>query len=335
MKITIKDVARMAGVSISTVSRVLNNSKPVNDDVRRRVLEAMRQTNYRSVGLSPPGESPSGEAAPCIAVVIPQHSNTVLSDFIVGIHNVANLYGHVISIGLTDGTPATELEYIRRFRDMRPHGLIYVGSTLEREHIELLKAADFPCVAVGQESVEPSVPSVHVDNVTASYEAVTYLIQKGHRDIAVICGIGNVAVGARRLEGYRRAMADAGLPVREDWIVECEISVEEGYRSMSAIARTGAMPTALFCATDLMAIGAMNCLLDRGQRIPEDVAVFGFDGSFVSSIFRPRLSTVEYSATEVGMTAARHLVKLMKGDAAGIPQHSNVTHYLAIRESTN
>ncbi|HZG77667.1 MAG TPA: LacI family DNA-binding transcriptional regulator [Paenibacillus sp.] len=334
MKVTIKDIASMAGVSISTVSRVINGSKPVNEDVRNRVLEAMRRTNYRAMQVVPGAGEAAERESQRIAVIIPEYSNTVLNEFIVGIHRVAKLYGYVIDIGLTDGTPATELDYLRRFRDERPNGLIFVGSAWGAEHTDIAKSADLPCVLVGLESTVPGIPSVHVDNATASYEAVTYLVQRGHRDIATICGVDNMAVGTRRQQGYRQAMADAGLPVREDWVVECEISVEEGYRAMRDILGTGDRPTAVFCATDLMAIGAMNCLLDQGLRIPEDVSVFGFDGSFVSSIFRPRLTTVEYSATEVGMTAARHLMKLIKGET-GVPQHSNVTHYLAIRESTN
>ncbi|WP_281888581.1 LacI family DNA-binding transcriptional regulator [Paenibacillus sp. YYML68] len=330
MKVTIKQIAELAGVSISTVSRVINNSKPVRDDVRKRVLEAMKETNYKPSMLE--SELFKAESS-MIGVIIPEYSNTVLNDFIAGINNVTKLYGYDIMIGLTDETPASELHYLNQFCGIQPRGLIFAGSPLTDEHTAILDEYGIPCVVVGQVSGRPHIPSVHVDNITASYEAVTYLISRGHREIGMIRGIGAGAVGDDRYEGYVQALTDAGLPLREDWVVESDLSVEDGTKAMSRMAGKGPLPTAVFCATDWMAIGAMNGLIDRGLRVPEDVSVFGFDGSFISSIVRPRLSTVVYSATEIGMTATRSLVKMIKGDNA-IPQHSNVNHYLAIREST-
>lgn len=328
MKVTINDIAKMAGVSISTVSRVINNSKPVNEDVRARVMEAIERTGYR---LSPGAE---GGRAAMIGVIAPQFSHTVLNDLLGGIGSVTGLYGYDLLIGLTDGSLEGELHNLRRFGEIQAHGVIFVGSPLAGSHLDLIRQMKLPCTLIGQISRSPGIPSVHVDNVTASYEAVTYLINKGHQAVAMIRGIGDSAVGSERYEGYRRAMRDAGLPVREDWIAPSGLSVDDGMNAMRQIADSGEWPTAVFCATDWMAIGAMNYAMDQGRRVPGDLAVFGFDGSYLSSVVRPKLSTVEYSAAEIGMTAARNLIKLIKG-AADIPQHSNVTHFLSIRESTN
>ncbi|AIQ11898.1 hypothetical protein PDUR_08095 [Paenibacillus durus] len=321
----------MAGVSISTVSRVINNSKPVNEEVRQRVMEAIKQTQYRSG--TPAGDVAKTDSA-LIGVIAPQFSQTVLNDMVAGIESVSRLYGYELLIGLTDGTLESELDHLTRFGNIESQGIIFVGSMLERRHAQTIEAAGIPCVVIGQISNIPSIPSVHVDNITASYEAVTYLIQKGHRRIAMIRGIGDEGIGNDRYQGFQQAMSDAGLSVREDWVVNSALSVDDGMNAMRQLAETGEMPTAVFCSTDWMAIGAMNYVLDQGMRIPEDIAVFGFDGSYLSSIFRPKLSTVEYSATEIGMTATRNLIKMIKG-ASDIPQHSNVTHYLAIRESTS
>ncbi|WP_051505003.1 LacI family DNA-binding transcriptional regulator [Paenibacillus durus] len=331
MKVTIHDIAKMAGVSISTVSRVINNSKPVNEEVRIRVMEAIKQTQYRSG--APVGDGAKADSA-LIGVIAPQFSQTVLNDMVAGIESVSRLYGYELLIGLTDGTLESELDHLKRFGNIESLGIIFVGSMLERRHIQTIEAAGIPCIVIGQISNIPSIPSVHVDNITASYEAVTYLIQKGHRRIAMIRGIGDEGIGNDRYQGFRQAMSDAGLPLREDWVVKSKLSVDDGMNAMRKLAETGQMPSAVFCSTDWMAIGAMNYVLDQGMRIPEDIAVFGFDGSYLSSIFRPKLSTVEYSAAEIGMTATRNLIKMIKG-ASDIPQHSNVTHYLAIRESTN
>ncbi|MNB81320.1 Catabolite control protein A [compost metagenome] len=331
MKVTIHDIAKMAGVSISTVSRVINNSKPVKDEVRARVMEAMEQTGYRTGPPSPEGTK--AEAA-LLGVIAPQFSNTVLNDLIGGIGSVSRLYGYELLIGLTDSTVESELHYLKRFGEIRAEGVIFVGSPLEERHLEALRSSGMSCTVIGQISKVPSIPSVHVDNVTASYEAVTYLIQQGHTAIGMIRGFGESGIGSERYDGFRQAMTDAGLPIRDGWVVESDLSVDDGRNAMQTIAGSGELPTAVFCATDWMAIGAMNYAMDHGLRVPEDIAVFGFDGSYLSSVVRPRLSTVEYSATEIGMTAARNLIKLLKG-TADIPQHSNVTHFLSIRESTN
>ena len=327
MKITINDIAKMAGVSISTVSRVLNNSKPVKEEARKRVMEAIKQTDYRHSALA--GGVKKSESC-LIGVIIPLYIHTVLDEFIIGINNVANLYGYDVLITQTDGTIESELHHLKLFRKLQTHGIIFAGTPIHKKHADFIEST--PCIAIGQISSIPSIPSVHVDNITAAYEAVTSLIHKGHRNIAIIRGTGISAVGGERFIGYRQALTEAGISIRKDWVVDSEFSVEEGMRAMGRIAASGSLPTAVFCSTDLMALGAMNYLLDNGLRIPEDISVFGFDGTYMSTIVRPRLSTVEYSATEIGMTAARNLFKMIKG-ATDIPQHTNVTHYLAIRES--
>lgn len=331
MKVKIQDIAKLAGVSIATVSRVLNNSKPVKEEIRNRVLEAVKQTNYRAGALA---GVPIANESSLIGVIIPEFSNTVIDDFIVGINNVSKLYGYDTIIAQTDGTAEHELHYLELFGKLQTRGIIFVGSPLGEKHVQILQTSNTPCILVGQVSSISSIPSVHVDNITASYEAVTYLIQKGHRKIAMICGSGEGAVGGDRFQGYRQALADAGIPIHEDWIAESKHSIEDGTRAMRKIIETGSMPTAVFCATDWMAVGAMNVLADSGIRIPEDIAVFGFDGSYMSSLVRPKLSTVEYSATEIGMTATRNLLKLIRGEK-DIPRHTNITHFLAIRDSTN
>ncbi|MBD8067664.1 LacI family DNA-binding transcriptional regulator [Bacillus sp. PS06] len=331
MKLTIKDIAKMADVSISTVSRVINGSKPVNEEIRKRVLDVINQTNYRPNSLN---NQLKNNHASLIGVIIPEYSNTVLTDFIDGINNISKLYGYDIIMSLTDGTVDSELHYFTLLKKMNISGLIFVGSPLASRHIEIVKKAKIPCVIAGQISPNQAIPSVHVDNITASYEAVTFLIQEGHKEIAMIKGLGEMAVGGHRLQGYKQAMKDAGLSIREEWIVESGFSIEDGMKAMKQIIDNKTLPTAVFCATDAMAIGAMHFLLDKGIDIPNDISIIGFDGSLMSQVVRPKLSTVEYSAREMGMTATRNLVKLIKGDNEGIAQHSNVTHHLAIREST-
>ncbi|MDQ8736225.1 substrate-binding domain-containing protein [Paenibacillus sp. LHD-38] len=204
------------------------------------------------------------------------------------IKNVFHLYGYDVLITQTDGTIESELHHLNLFNKLRTHGIIFAGTPLHNKHTNMI--AGTPCIAIGQISKIPSIPSVHIDNITAAYEAVTSLIQNGHRNIAMIRGSGTSAVGGERFAGYLQALTDTGISMRKDWVVESELSVEEGMRAMSSIAATGSLPTAVFCSTDLMALGAMNYLLDNGLRVPEDVSVFRFDGSYLEVDLRSYLA---------------------------------------------
>lgn len=329
MKITIKDIAQMAGVSIATVSRVINNSKPVNHDVRIRVLKAMEQTNFLPNAMA---RNLAKKESLLLGVMVPEVKNTVLDDLINGINQVSRLYGYNIMLSLTAGTLENELHYFNMFREIQADGIILSSDNLKEELVKGIKVSDIPFILVGRDSLD-TVPTVHVDNVTAAYEAVTYLIQQGHRKIAMLrVRSGDIASGDHRYQGYVRALNEAGISICKDWVVESGISVEDGITSMRKICEADSMPTAIFCATDRIAIGAMNYLLEIGLRVPEDVSIFGFDGIDMSSFIRPKLSTVKYSAEEIGMTAARNLIKLIRGEEIS-SRHWIVSHYLENRDS--
>lgn len=333
LKITLKEIANLAGVSPSTVSRVINNSKPVNEEIRKRVLDVMKEMNYlpymaQNLSLQ--------QERPLIGVICPQYSNTVLDDLIVGINRVCKLYGYDTVIGLSDGTVENEKHYIDLFsNNISIQGMIFMGNQWEEDHLEIIKKNLTPVVLVGQVSSFPSIPSVHVDNFTASYEAITYLVQHGHRKIAMIRGTTGKTVREDRFLGYQKALSDAGIPFEEKWIVDSDLTVEDGNKAMEKLLRQkDEVPTAVFCATDSIAIGAITYLTDNGFRVPEDISVFGFDSIELSKLIRPRLSTIEYSAIEIGMTATRNLIKLCNGDKDFILPHINVVHNVVIREST-
>lgn len=330
MKVTLKEIAELAGVSTSTVSRVINNSKPVKDDIRKRVLNILKETNY----LPYVAQNLSYQQDQLfIGVICPQYSNTVLDDLIVGINRVCKLYGYDTVIGLTDGTLENELHYIDMFSNkLTVQGIIFMGREWKAGHSEITQKNLTPVVLVGQISDFPSIPSVHVDNITASYEAVSYLIQNGHRDIAMIRGAQKI--GMDRFIGYKKALDDSGISIDESWVVESDFSMEGGSQAMAEILAHDRLPTAVFCSTDSMAIGAITYLQNQGYKVPEDLSVVGFDGLELSKLIYPRLSTVEYSAVEIGMTATRNLIKLCKNEQDQIAPHINVIHNLVIREST-
>lgn len=330
MKITLKEIAKRAEVSTSTVSRVINNSKPVNEHVKKRVLAILNEMNYlpfvaQNLAIK--------NNQLLIGVICPQYSNTVLDDLIVGINKICKLHGYDTVIGLTNGTTENELHYIDLFSNkLSVQGIIFMGHEWKNDHLELIQTNLTPVVLVGQRSSISSIPSIHVDNITASYEATTYLIQNGHRQIAMIRG--GQKIGEDRYKGYQKALIECGISVEENWIVESDFTVEGGSRAMSTLLVNSPLPTAVFCSTDSIATGAIAYLMDHGYRVPEDISVFGFDGIELSKLIRPSLSTVEYSAVEIGMTATRNLIKLCKNEHDQVIPHINVMHNLVIREST-
>lgn len=332
MKITLKEIAKLAGVSQSTVSRVINGSKPVNDDLRKKVLTILKDYNYLPYVAQTLSQQ---QERLLLGVIYPQFSNTVLDDYIVGINQVCKLYGYDTVIGLSNKTREDELRYLDLFNNhLSVQGFIFMGNQWDEAFSEIVNKTMTPVVLVGQKSSFPSIPSVHVDNITASYEAVTYLLNCGHRQIAMIKGDSDEPIWNDRFAGYQKALDDFGVERDKRWTVECGVSVEEGKKAMSQLLKQSSEITGVFCSTDSMAIGAMTYLIDNGFKVPEDISVFGFDGIELSQLIRPKLSTVEYSAIEIGMTATRNLIKLCKGEKEDLPSHINVLHHIVPRDST-
>lgn len=330
MAITIKDIARIAGVSIATVSRVINNTKPVNEETRRRVMAAMEENYFRPNAMA---RGLVKKESALIGIVIPEFKNTVFDALIDGISITAKFYNYDILLCLTQGELKNEIHYLDLLREKQVDGIILSSSSLKPEHISIIERHIIPCVLVGQTSSVPFIPSVHVDNYSASYEAVITLVNKGHRKIGMIRGpMHDKAAGEERLRGYMAAHVDSGIKPQSNWIITGGFSVQEGFEAMCRMIETGELPTALFVAADRTAIGAMNCLQEHGYRIPEDVSIMGFDDIDMSSVVRPKLSTVHYSSYEIGVTATKELMKMIRGEGTG-SQHTVVPYRVIIRDS--
>lgn len=330
MAITIKDIARMAGVSISTVSRVINNSKPVNSEVKQRVLSIIKEMNFSPNAMA---RGLVKNESGLIGMIVPAITNNVFGDVVDGVSKVAELYNYDILLSLTEGVLHKEIHYLNLHKEKQVDGIIFSSEILKREHTEIIEQSQIPSVLLGQVSTHEKIPSVHLDNFQASYEAVSYLIQRGHTKIAMIRGIeSDKAVGQERYRGYKSALRDAGIPLQEEWVVICGFSLHDGYEAMNRILDSGSRPSAIFAATDRMAIGAMNYLLETGYSVPEDFSIIGFDDIDMTVAVRPKLTTVHYSAHEMGMTTFRSLLQLIKGESVE-NHHLNVLHRLVVRES--
>ncbi len=335
MTVTIKDVALKAGVSPSTVSRVIAGSGRISAGTIERVRHAMTALGYHPNRTA---QSLVKRTTDTIGIVLPRPAdelflNTFFPELIRGIVARAARAGY--DILMTAGTTEQEeVEAMQRMvRSRRVDGMIVLRSRLGDPIIRLLEEERFPYVLIGRNGDMTNTLSVDTDNVKASYDATTHLIAQGHQWIGFVSGPSNLMVSRDRLEGYHKAMTDAGLTVRQDWIVEGEFLQESGYRAMSYIMGLPHPPTALVIIDDVVAFGVMRGLTELGYRIPEDLCLVSFNNIPLAELASPPLTSVDIGIYQLGYTASQLLLEYMTTGTPSIHRHI-VPHRLIVRESS-
>src|SRR5512142_3185933 len=303
---TIQDVADRAHVSISTVSRVVNDiGYPVGPETRQRVLEAVESLGFRP---NPIARSLVGKPTQTIGLIVPDISNPYYPLLSRGVEDIASQHGYTVIFCNTDRDAAKVRRYMEVLHEKQTDGYIFAGGGLEEGGEPLLSEKDHGRVVLVGRHRWP-FPSVQVDNVAAACEATSHLIRLGHRRIAFISGPRNLTSARDRLAGYRRALREADLEADEPLVVEGDFQSEGGYEGAASLLRRGDGPTAIFAANDRMAIAAMAAAFDLGLRVPYDLAVVGFDDTPSAQYVRPALTTVALPSYEIGSSAARLLLQ--------------------------
>lgn len=329
MKFNIKDVAKKAGVSISTVSRVINQSKPVRSKTKEKVLDAIEELGYRPNAIA---RSLKVKHTQSIGIMVPDIANQFYPEVVRGIEDVANMYEYAIFLCNTDLDHEKELKYFTELEEKQVDGLIIMGNSISRQLAQQISQSEVPVVLIG--SKHAGLPSVTIDNIQAAKDAVGFLIDQGHRRVGVITGkMKDPVMGIARLEGYRRALEAAGLPWQSELVVEGGYRFKSGYEGACQLLSLGEMPTAIFVASDEMAIGAMRAILEKGLHIPESIAVVGFDNVDMSGKVFPSLTTVGLPMYEMGAIGMRLLTKVLQGETV-IDGDVVLDYELIQREST-
>lgn len=325
---TIQDVADRAGVSISTVSRVVNDAGyPMRAETRQRVLEAVEALGFRP---SPIARSLVGKPTRTIGLIVPDISNPYYPLLSRGVEDVASEQGYTVIFCDTDRSAAKVRRYMEVLREKQTDGFIFAGGGLEEDGEPLLTEKDGGrVVLIGRHRWR--FPSVQVDNIAAAYGATEHLIQLGHDRIAFISGPRNLTSARDRLVGYRKAMKELGGKDDESLVVEGDFRSESGYEAAASLLRRGSRPTAIFAANDRMAIAAMAAASDMGMRVPENVAVVGFDDTPNARYVRPALTTVALPSYEIGASAARLLLRLLAGEV--VEETACLPTRLVVRQS--
>jgi LacI family repressor for deo operon, udp, cdd, tsx, nupC, and nupG len=308
---TMRDVAEHAGVSVQTVSYVVNQTGSISDETRDRVQRSIEALNYRR---NPIARSMRTRKTRMIALIILDITNPVLSLIASTIESEAYAQDYHVLLYNTAHNPARELAYLNEIGSRRADGVIIVN-TINRENMERLTAEGVPTVLVDSPILSSPVPVVSVDNSAGAYAATRHLIDLGHRRIAHIAGSRDLGIARERALAYTQALNDSRLSYqRIVYADSIQWGYESGYSAMHQLLAEDNPPTAVFAASDALAIGAYRALAELGLRVPDDMSVVGFDNIEASAFTTPPLTTVHQPFSELGSEAFSLLLSMLDGN---------------------
>lgn len=309
MATSIKDVAKEAGVSIATVSRVLNDIDVVNEDTKKKVLDAIKKLGYRPNIVA---RSLKTQRTKTIGILIPDISSGFYPEIVRGAEDVANIYDYNVILCNSDFDSEKEKDYLRVLREKMVDGVIYMSSSLEEEILDIINELDVKTILVETKDKQDRLPSVIIDNIMATYDSTKYLLEKGLKNIAFV-GVKKEIINAwgDRYIGYEKALKDNGIDLDEDLVFLKNLKVGTGYEAAEKFLSIDKKIDGIVCASDEIAIGVINGLREKGINVPEDISVIGFNDNAVASYFYPQLTTVKQPSYDMGSVAMRMLIKIL------------------------
>ncbi len=327
---TIFDVARLAGVSISTVSRVLNESAGVKPELQQRVLDAVQKLeyypNYVARGLAT-------RSTRTVGLIITDITNPFFTELVHGAEGAANSRGYNLLFCNTDESAEKEARYMQILRNHLVAGIIISATRMNDEHLIELKRDKIPFVLINRYLEGTDTPCVRTDFSLGAQQATFHLIEKGHRKILLLNG-PSASQGARfRQDGYIGAFAEHGLPFDPQLIRSYRPTIEGGYKGLIEALDHGPEFTALLAYNDLMAVGALDALQDRRIKVPEEIAVVSFDDTILASHTRPPLTAVRQDKELLGKAAMEMLIDIVEGKEL-ITRDMVLEPVLVVRESS-
>jgi LacI family transcriptional regulator len=310
-RMTISDVAELAGVSYQTVSRVINNKPDVSAATRQRIQDIIAETGYRPSRIA---RSLVTAHTATIGLIVPDISNPFFSAIARGVEQVASTQGYTVLLCSTGEDASRELEVLHMLDERYVDGVIVCG--LREEDTLLQKAlSQFRAVVlVNRRLADETIPAIMINDVLGGYLAVQHLLQLGHTAIGFVAGPITSYSGARRLQGYDQALAEAGIVHQADWVQHCIPTVAGGETAAHSLLANHPQLSALFCYNDLVAAGAMRDCMMSGRRVPEDIAIVGFDDIMLAGLMSPSLTTCHVPREEIGSQAVSMLFDCLKDD---------------------
>lgn len=309
---TVKEVAERAGVSTATVSRALSGTGRVRESVRARILEAARELSYRPNRAARDLRVRSSRA---VGVLIPDIENPFFTSLVCGIEDVLRKTDYSLLLASYNEDPVQEERRLEVFRADGVRGLIFAASSSPSRLYTELGKAGMALVAASRDAPRLPVDQVTVANQDGAYAATSHLVQLGHKRIAMINGPLALTTARDRQAGYEQALHDAGLSLDESLMVHSAFRQADGYSAMQQLLSTATPPTAVFAASNLLTLGALQAIHERHLAIPDEIAIVGFDEMPWAMSLRPPLTTIAQPAFDVGRTAAELLLARVREPA--------------------
>jgi len=335
-KVTLQDIANAMHLTPSAVSKALNDHPRMSDDTKAAVKKMAKKLNYKPNQLAAALRSGRSKL---IGVVVPAVDFSFFSSVIKGIEETVMEAGYRVLLAQSGNSEQKEQEVVETLLDARVDGLIVsIGSDIEDfSHLQRVKEQQIPLILFDRVLKDFGVSTVELDDFKGAYEAVTHLINQGCRRIAHLAGSAHLELYANRIAGYKAALSDAAIPVREDYILNSELLVEDGRNCMEKLLKLPIeeRPDALFCASDFSAVGALQILRKNKICVPKELKIVGFSNEDFTLYLEPAISTVDQASIEMGHCAGKLILRQLRQESESfVPQRVVLEPTLIIRNSS-
>jgi len=328
--VTIKDVAKEANVSFSTVSRVIRDAKNVHPETRKRVLRAIKKLNYH---VDAGARGMVKRQTKTIGVCISDIANPYYPPLVRGVENTINKFGYNLLLCDTDENPEKEEIYLKLLLEKRVDGLIIAPTGQGISYLKEFVKRNIPIVFIDRKIEGIPADVVCADNVQGAFSAVEHLIKLGHKRVAMIAGLKAVTTTQERIKGYLDALSSHNIKTDNSLIVEGSSKIEEGIKATEILFKLEYPPTAIFSSNNLMTLGALIALKRLGKNVPKDVAIVGFDDLEWAEVLDPPLTAVSQPTYTIGATAAQLLIQRLSKEGPVKKQTIILKTELIIRRS--
>ncbi|ROV62101.1 LacI family DNA-binding transcriptional regulator [Vibrio ponticus] len=307
---SMKDIAKLAGVSTSTVSHVINQSRYVSEEISERVNRAAQSLNYTPSALA---RSLKTNRTKTLGMLMTTSTNPFFGEVVKGVERCCYQKGYNLILCNTEGDHQRMKTSINTLLQKRVDGMILMCSSLEGERIDIFdKYPDVPVVVMDWGPILFASDKIQDNSLQGGYMAAKYLIDNGHTDIGCITGPLDRHQAQMRYEGYKKALLEANLHPNPDWIIESDFECEGGYEAFNRMYRKGPLPSAIFVSNDMMAMGVINAAHEKGLSIPQDFSIIGYDDIQIAKFMTPPLTTIHQPKYRLGQAAVETLLSKLE-----------------------
>lgn len=329
MPVSIKDIARLAGVSHSTVSRALRNSPLIPEETAARIQKIAKEAGYTASAVA---RGLVMRKTNAIGVVVTSIADPFNGEVVAGIEDVANELGYSVILATSQADPIREMSVVRSFRERRLDGILIASSRVGALYTPLLHELEIPVVLINNQHPSRFLHSVSIDNTDGGFMATRHLAELGHTAIAYLGDESGLQSDVERFTGYKHALAEKGIVFREELVVRGDGKPNGAFKAAAELLSSHTRPSAIFCYNDMSALGVMQSAAKAKLSIPADLSIVGFDDIFFAEHLQPPLTTIHQPKREIGRYAMQLLVTVLKGEEA--EKIINIRGKLIVRGST-